>query len=281
MRVARTIAELRRNLAPLRGRAEVGFVPTMGALHEGHLSLLRGAREECDAVVASIFVNPMQFGPAEDLERYPRDEGTDVRLAAEAGVDFVFVPSVKEMYPPGYQTWVEVEEASRGLDGNARPGHFRAVATVCLKLFHIVQPDRVYFGQKDAQQAAVIAAMVRDLHLDLELRVLPTVREEDGLPASSRNAYLSPEEREAARMLPRALFAGRTAYGRGGDPVAAARRTLAKEPRVEPEYVEVAPLDGRLLLLGAARIGSTRVIDNVVLEEGVSETSATDEGGSS
>ena len=281
MRVARTIAELRRNLAPLRGRAEVGFVPTMGALHEGHLSLLRGAREECDAVVASIFVNPMQFGPAEDLERYPRDEGTDVRLAAEAGVDFVFVPSVKEMYPPGYQTWVEVEEASRGLDGNARPGHFRAVATVCLKLFHIVQPDRVYFGQKDAQQAAVIAAMVRDLHLDLELRVLPTVREEDGLPASSRNAYLSPEEREAARMLPRALFAGRAAYGRGGDPVAAARRTLAKEPRVEPEYVEVAPLDGRLLLLGAARIGSTRVIDNVVLEEGVSETSATDEGGSS
>ena len=281
MRVARTIAELRRNLAPLRGRAEVGFVPTMGALHEGHLSLLRGAREECDAVVASIFVNPMQFGPAEDLERYPRDEGTDVRLAAEAGVDFVFVPSVKEMYPPGYQTWVEVEEASRGLDGDARPGHFRAVATVCLKLFHIVQPDRVYFGQKDAQQAAVIAAMVRDLHLDLELRVLPTVREEDGLPASSRNAYLSPEEREAARMLPRALFAGRAAYGRGGDPVAAARRTLAKEPRVEPEYVEVAPLDGRLLLLGAARIGSTRVIDNVVLEEGVSETSATDEGGSS
>ena len=281
MRVARTIAELRLNLAPLRGRAEVGFVPTMGALHEGHRSLLRAAREECDAVVASIFVNPMQFGPAEDLERYPRDEGRDVRLAAEAGVDFVFVPSVKEMYPPGYQTWVEVEEASRGLDGNARPGHFRAVATVCLKLFHIVQPDRVYFGQKDAQQAAVIAAMVRDLHLDLELRVLPTIREEDGLPASSRNAYLSPEEREAARILPRALFAGRAAYGRGGDPVAAARRTLAKEPRVEPEYVEVAPLDGRLLLLGAARIGSTRVIDNVVLEEGVSETSATDEGGSS
>ena len=266
MKVSRTIAALRAALAPLRGDSEIGFVPTMGALHAGHLALLAAAREECDTVVASIFVNPAQFGPHEDLGRYPRDPENDARRAKEAGVDHLFVPSVDEIYPEGFQTWVEVEEVAKGLEGAARPGHFRGVATVCLKLFNIVQPRRVYFGQKDAQQAAVVERMIRDLAVPVELRVVPTVRDDDGLALSSRNAYLSQEEREAARALPRALFAGEQAHRAGRDAVAAARTALAAESELAPEYVELARFNGRLLLVAAARAGRTRLIDNVILE---------------
>jgi pantoate--beta-alanine ligase len=238
----------------------------MGALHVGHEALVRSAKDECDVVVASIFVNPAQFGAREDLARYPRDEERDAALAEDWGVDHLFVPSVDEMYPDGYQTWVEVEGIGRTLEGVARPGHFRGVATVCLKLFNIVRPDRAYFGRKDAQQAAVIGRLVRDLDLQLELRVVPTVRDDDGIAVSSRNAYLSAEERAAARTIPQALEAGAAAYGRGEDAGAVAGAFLASEPLLEPEYVEVAPLDGRVYLLAAVRVGRTRLIDNVDLE---------------
>src|SRR5687767_6466371 len=177
----------------------------MGAFHDGHLSLFRAARDECAAVVVSLFVNPAQFDSPEDLERYPRDEKRDARLAAEADVDFVFCPSLAELYTPGFQTWVDVEELSRPLEGTFRPGHFRGVATVCCKLFNVVRPQRAYFGQKDAQQVAVVRRMVLDLNLEVEIRVLPTVRDADGLAVSSRNVLLSAAEREAALALPRAL----------------------------------------------------------------------------
>jgi pantoate--beta-alanine ligase len=266
MKVWRTIAELRAALAPFRADSEIAFVPTMGSLHAGHLSLFAAAREECGVVVASIFVNPAQFGPHEDLEHYPRDPENDERRAEEAGVDHLFVPSVDEIYPEGFQTWVEVDDIAKGLEGAARPGHFRGVATVCLKLFNIVQPSCVYFGQKDAQQAAVIERMIRDLAVPVELRVVPTVRDGDGLALSSRNAYLSKAEREAARALPSALLAGEQAHREGRDAVAAARAAIAQEPRLNPEYVELARFNGQLLLVAAARVGSTRLIDNVVLE---------------
>ena len=191
MRTIRTILELRE---ALRDSGDVGLVPTMGAFHEGHLSLFRAARAESETVVASLFVNPAQFADTADLERYPRDEERDAQLAEAEGVDVLFAPSADELYPPGFQTWVEVEELSRGLEGTFRPGHFRGVATVCLKLFNIVRPRRAYFGQKDAQQAAVLRRMAADLDLDLELRVLPTVRDADGLALSSRNVLLSPED---------------------------------------------------------------------------------------
>jgi len=262
VRTLRTIAEIRDAL-PRKG---VGLVPTMGALHAGHVALFSAARRESDVVVASIFVNPAQFGAGEDFERYPRDGEADAAVAEAAGVDFLFVPTTAEMYPEGFDTWVEVESLSAGLEGDARPGHFRGVATVCLKLFNIVRPDRAYFGQKDAQQAAVVEQLVADLNLELEIRVVPTVREEDGLAVSSRNAYLSAEEREAAASLPKALRAGEEAQGRGADPLEAARAVLAAEPGLEPEYVELARLDGRVYLLAAARAGRTRLIDNVVLE---------------
>ena len=262
MRTLRTIAEIRDAL-PRKG---VGLVPTMGALHAGHVALFSAARRESDVVVASIFVNPAQFGAGEDFERYPRDGEADAAVAEAAGVDFLFIPTTAEMYPEGFDTWVEVESLSAGLEGDVRPGHFRGVATVCLKLFNIVRPDRAYFGQKDAQQAAVVEQLVADLNLELEIRVVPTVREEDGLAVSSRNAYLSAEEREAAASLPKALRAGEEAQGRGADPLEAARAVLAAEPGLEPEYVELATLDGRVYLLAAARAGRTRLIDNVVLE---------------
>jgi len=233
----------------------------MGAFHEGHLALLRAAREECDAVVVSLFVNPTQFGANEDLSRYPRDETRDAQLAKAEGVDVLFTPSVEEMYPKGYATWVDVEET--GAEGAARPGHFRGVVTVCLKLFNIVRPQVAYFGQKDAQQAAVLRRMIRDLDVDLDLRVLPTVRDADGLALSSRNAYLSQEERHRALALPRALEAGRSAHAEGSDPVAAARRALNG---LVPEYVEVLDLGDVTVLAAAARIGTTRLIDNIVLE---------------
>jgi pantoate--beta-alanine ligase len=262
-----TIAGLRDALAPLRLRGAVGLVPTMGAFHEGHLSLLRAARGENAVVVASIFVNPTQFGPGEDLATYPRDADRDAALAAEAGVDLLFTPAADEMYPEGFQTWVEVERLSRGLEGDARPGHFRGVATVCLKLFNIVRPERGYFGQKDAQQAAIVERLVRDLDLELEIRILPTVREADGLALSSRNAYLSEPERDAAPAIHEALRAGESAYRQGRDPAAAARAVLAGEHRLTPDYVEAARFDGRLVLAVAAQAGARRLIDNIVLED--------------
>jgi pantoate--beta-alanine ligase len=250
MRTVRTIASLRAVLPPT---AEIGLVPTMGAFHDGHLSLFRAARAECDAVVVSLFVNPAQFGDPADLASYPRDEERDRRLAEEAGVDVLFAPALDELYPPGYQTWVEVEELSKPLEGAFRPGHFRGVATVCLKLFNIVRPKRVYFGQKDAQQVAVVRRMIRDLELDLELRVLPTVRGPDGLALSSRNALLSPEERQAALALPRALATRNP------------ERARALLDGLEVDYVEVADFEPRVLA-AAVRVGNTRLIDNVVLE---------------
>ena len=253
MRIVRTIDELRAALPSGR----VGLVPTMGAFHDGHLSLFRAARAECDFVVVSLFVNPAQFGPAEDLDRYPRDEERDARRAEEVGVDLLFVPSPEEMYPPGFGTWVDVGDT--GAEGTARPGHFRGVATVCVKLFNIVRPQVAYFGQKDAQQAVVLRRVVRDLNLDLELRILPTVRDADGLALSSRNAYLNPDERRRALALPRALEAARSA----ADPVGAAHAALNG---LDPEYVELLDLDGATVLAAAARVGSTRLIDNVLLK---------------
>ena len=253
MRTVRTIAELRGALDPFRTGATVGLVPTMGAFHEGHLSLFRAAREECDTVVVSLFVNPAQFDSPEDLERYPRDEERDAGLAEEAGVDFLFSPSFAELYPPGFQTWIEVDELSRPLEGEFRPGHFRGVATVCCKLFNIARPQRAYFGQKDAQQVAVVRRMVLDLNLEVEIRVLPTVRDTDGLAVSSRNVLLSPAEREAALALPRALATG--------DP----QQARALLNGLEVDYLEIADFEPRVLA-GAVRVGKTRLIDNVTLE---------------
>ena len=253
MRVCRTISDVRAALAPRRDE-DIGLVPTMGALHAGHLSLLAAARTECSTVVMSLFVNPAQFADAADLNGYPRGEAHDLAAAEEAGVDVVFAPPVEEMYPPGFQTWVDVTELGSVLEGVHRPGHFRGVATVCLKLFTIVRPDVVYFGQKDAQQVAVLRRMIRDLALELELRVLPTVRDADGLALSSRNARLSAAERERALALPRALATRDPAH---------ARRMLEG---LDVDYVEVAPFDPPVLA-AAVRIGSTRLIDNVPLEE--------------
>jgi len=259
MKIAGTIKELHGAL-PAAG---AGLVPTMGAFHGGHLSLFAAAREENDVVVVSLFVNPAQFGPGEDLDRYPREEERDARLAEEAGVDVLFAPAAEELYPEGYETWVDVGELGRRLEGEFRPGHFRGVATVCLKLFNIVRPERAYFGQKDVQQAAVVKRMAADLNLELEIRVVPTVRDEDGLALSSRNAYLSPDERETAVALPRALTAGRDAFVTGSDPVKEARRFLHS---LDVDYVDVADLDGQRVLAAAVRIGKTRLIDNVILE---------------
>ena len=258
MKIVRTIRELR-SARPAEGR--VGLVPTMGAFHEGHLSLFRTARAECEVVVVSLFVNPAQFGANDDLGQYPRDEERDARLAEESGVDLLFVPGADEMYPDGFATWVEVEDT--GAEGDARPDHFRGVATVCLKLFNIVRPSAAYFGQKDAQQAVVLRRLIRDLDLELDLRLLPTVRDEDGLALSSRNAYLSQADRQRALALPRALEASRSAHLDGSDPVAAARAALNG---LEPDYVEVVDLDDVTVLAAAARFGATRLIDNVVLK---------------
>jgi len=248
MKIVRTIHELPANAGT------VGLVPTMGAFHAGHLALLSAAREENDVVVASLFVNPAQFGADEDLDRYPRNEERDARLAEESGVDVLFAPSADELYPDGFATWVDVGELGHRLEGEFRPDHFRGVATVCLKLFNIVRPDRAYFGQKDAQQAAVVKQLVRDLNLDLELRVIPTVRDEDGLALSSRNAYLSPEERETALVLPRALAT---------KDLARAQELLAG---LDLDYVEEANFNGQRVLAAAVRVGNTRLIDNVILE---------------
>jgi pantoate--beta-alanine ligase len=250
MRIARTVDALRN----ARGDAsDVGLVPTMGAFHAGHIALFEAARRECDVVVVSLFVNPAQFGAHEDLTRYPRDEARDVELAETSGVDILFVPSVDELYPEDFATWVDVTAA--GTEGAARPGHFRGVATICLKLFNIVRPDRAYFGQKDAQQLEVLRRLVRDLDLELELRAIGTVRDPDGLALSSRNARLSPAERQHALALPRALATRDRERA----------RALLRD--VDVDYVEVAPFDPPVLA-GAIRVGSTRLIDNVPLEGG-------------
>jgi pantoate--beta-alanine ligase len=257
VKIARTITEVRDELVSRRA-GSVGLVPTMGALHDGHLSLLRAARAETQTVVMGLFVNPAQFGDETDLAHYPRDDERDFAVAEKADVDIVFAPSSEEMYPPGFQTWVEVTELGSILEGQFRPGHFRGVATVVLKLFSIVRPDRAYFGQKDAQQAEVIRQLISDLALEIELRVLPTVRDADGLALSSRNSLLSPQERERALALHRAL-ATKSAE--------AARAALAASNGLAIDYVEVADFNPPVLA-GAVRVGSTRLIDNVPLEGG-------------
>jgi len=256
MNVVRTVHDLRSALEPHRGSvSRIALVPTMGAFHEGHLSLIRSARAECDVVVVSLFVNPAQFDREGDLESYPRDERRDTELAREAGVDLLFAPTPEELYPDGFQTWVEVEGLGSMLEGEFRPRHFRGVATVCCKLFNIVRPHVAYFGQKDAQQVEVVRRMIRDLDLEVELRVLPTVREADGLALSSRNRLLSSREREQALALPRALATK--------DP-AQARALL---DGLEVEYVAVAPFDPPVLA-AAVRVGRVRLIDNVPLGGG-------------
>jgi pantoate--beta-alanine ligase len=281
--VLRAKAPLRAALErPRREGLSIGLVPTMGFLHEGHLSLLRAARAECDLVVMSLFVNPTQFGPGEDLDRYPRDEERDLRLAAEAGVDFVYAPPVEEVYPEGFATTVEVGGTLTAvLDGDpARrgPGHFRGVTTVVAKLLGAVGPGVAYFGQKDAQQAAVIRRMVRDLELPVRIAVLPTVREPDGLAMSSRNAYLEPADRERAVALSRALGAVRDA-ALAGTPLAtaiAAGRAELAVAAIEPEYLEArdaetlaerSELGERPVLVAvAAQVGAARLIDNVLID---------------
>jgi pantoate--beta-alanine ligase len=281
-RVVRTKAELVEALAPARRDARIiGLVPTMGFLHEGHLSLLRAARGRCDIVVMSLFVNPAQFRPGEDLEAYPRDEARDVALAEAEGVDVIYAPATEEVYPEGFSTRVEVEGLTDVLCGDpARRGreHFRGVTTVVAKLFNSVAPDLAFFGQKDAQQAIVVRRMADDLDFPVEVVVLPTVREADGLALSSRNAYLEPEERERATALHRALRAAERAAAEGAESPAAAleaaRRELA-EAGIEPEYLEardadsLAPVEafnGRPVLVAvAAQLGRARLIDNVVI----------------
>jgi pantoate--beta-alanine ligase len=250
MKVVRTIAEL--ETAP-----GTGLIPTMGALHDGHVALLRAARQENRRVVMSLFVNPAQFDEQADLDAYPRDEARDLEIAEAEGVEVVFAPATEELYPPGFGTWVDPGET--GAEGAARPGHFRGVATVCLKLFDLVRPHRAYFGQKDAQQIAVVRRLVRDLNVPVEIRAVPTVRDPDGLALSSRNGRLSAEEREQALGLPRALA---SAVGTS-DPLAAARSSFNG---LEPEYVEVLDLGDSKVLAAAVRVGSTRLIDNVLLE---------------
>jgi len=273
------ISDLRRVRASLPGT--FGLVPTMGALHEGHLSLVSRAKSECDHVGVSIFVNPAQFGAGEDLSRYPRDLDRDLKLLEPLGVDVVWAPAPQVVYPPAFQTWVTVEELSRGLEGGQRPGHFRGVATVVAKLFNLFVPDKAYFGQKDAQQVMVIKRMVEDLNFPVEIVVCPTVRATDGLALSSRNAYLGPEERRAATVLFRALSAARAAYENGerngGSLRAAMRAILDAEPLAHVDYIsaadpetlaEVDRADAGVLLSLAVRIGSTRLIDNFLLFPG-------------
>ncbi|MCS7312012.1 MAG: pantoate--beta-alanine ligase [Acidobacteria bacterium] len=257
----------------------IGFVPTMGYLHEGHLSLIRESKRMTDHTVVSIFVNPLQFGPREDYDRYPRDLDRDVEILSRESVDVLFYPSVEDMYPPGYRTYIDVEGLSQKWEGASRPGHFRGVATVVCKLFHIVQPDFAFFGQKDAQQFVILRRMVQDLNMDVELIQLPIVRESDGLAMSSRNVYLSPEERTVAPRLYQALQVGRRLVQEEGERdaekiVEAVRSFLAQEPRIRIDYVALVDLEdlepietvrGPALLAAAIYLGPTRLIDNVTL----------------
>jgi pantoate--beta-alanine ligase len=277
MKTVTSLSDLREARRRLPG--PVGLVPTMGYLHQGHLSLVRAAKAECASVVVSIFVNPSQFGPKEDLAAYPRDLPRDLRLLEAEGVDLVWAPPVEGMYPTGYQTWVTVEEVTQPLEGGMRPGHFRGVATVVAKLFNAVQPDRAYFGQKDAQQAVVIRQMVSDLDFNLEVVVCPIVREPDGLAMSSRNTYLNPDERRAATVLYRSLGAARQAFTAGERQASRLRQIvtdgLQAEPLARLQYVSCADpvtlveiegeIDDQALLSMAVYIGKTRLIDNLVL----------------
>jgi len=276
MLTIKTLIDMHATRLSFTGR--VGLVPTMGYLHEGHLSLVRRAREECDHVVVSIFVNPTQFGPKEDLSKYPRDIDRDLSLLDPLGVDLVWMPMPEIMYPSAFQTWVDVETLTLRLEGVTRPGHFRGVTTVVAKLFNAVQPHKAYFGQKDAQQAAVIRQMRRDLSYPIEIVVCPIVREPDGLAMSSRNVYLDPQQRKAATVLYRSLSAAKEAYEDGVRDAETLRQimkdVLAAEPLAEVQYVSCADYDtleeldtvtGKALLSMAVFIGKTRLIDNVVL----------------
>ena len=259
----------------------LGLVPTMGALHEGHLSLVRAAKASCQVVAASIFVNPTQFGPNEDLAKYPRPFERDCKLLEGEGVDLLFAPSVEEMYPRGAVTWVTVEELSGKLDGRSRPGHFRGVTTIVAKLFHAVEPDAAFFGQKDAAQAAIIRRLVHDLKFPVEIVVCPIVREADGLAMSSRNAYLDPHQRKQALVLQRSLMRVKQMAGAGEsgavELIAAAKGVLAEEPAVRLDYFEIVDPDSLdqvrdvskgALVAVAAFVGSTRLIDNILLPPG-------------
>jgi pantoate--beta-alanine ligase len=279
MKICATIPEARSACAGARaGRKCLGLVPTMGALHEGHLALVRAARAQCDAVAVSIFVNPTQFGPKEDLSKYPRPFDRDCRLLEREGVDILFAPSVEEMYPTGEGTWVLVEGLSEKLDGRSRPGHFRGVTTIVAKLFHIIEPDVAFFGQKDAAQLAVIRRMVRDLNFPVEIVACPIVREEDGLAMSSRNAYLNREERARALVLQRALQRAQQEFQAGeriaAKLISAAKEVFADTPKVVLDYFEIVDPDmldpverisKQTLVAVAAYVGSTRLIDNIVL----------------
>lgn len=260
------------------GGKSLGLVPTMGALHEGHLSLVRAARASSDVVTASIFVNPTQFGPDEDLAKYPRSLERDCELLEREGVQLLFTPSADQMYPAGDVTWVTVEGMSEKLDGRSRPGHFRGVTTVLSKLFHIVEPDVAFFGQKDAAQVAIIRRMVRDLNLPLKIIICPIVREPDGLAMSSRNAYLNPEQRQQALVLRRSLLRAQELAEHGEvnaiKLISAGRDEFAREPKVRLDYFEVVDPDtldplpaisGHALIAVAAYVGSTRLIDNILL----------------
>lgn len=283
MKLVKTVAELREEIAAakLAGKT-IGLVPTMGALHEGHASLIKAANMENDFVVVSVFVNPTQFGPNEDLEAYPRTLDADCKLAESMGADIVFAPSAKEMYPSEDMTWVEVTgNVTKVLCGRSRPIHFRGVTTVVSKLFNLAQPDRAYFGQKDAQQVEVLKRMVKDLFFNLQLRIMPIVREADGLAKSSRNTYLSASEHEAALVLSRSLKKAQERFSAGERDAAvlteAVRAEIAAEPMSDIDYVEIyrlpelqpvdGPLTGSNLLAVAVKFGTTRLIDNVILEE--------------
>ena len=276
MKVVKKIDEMKR--LRLKLAEPVGFVPTMGYLHQGHLSLVRRARSENQSVIVSIFVNPTQFGPLEDFSSYPRDTECDLALLKKERVDVVFMPSADEMYPPQYDSWVIVDKLTQRLEGACRPGHFRGVTTVCTKLFNIVKPARAYFGQKDAQQLAVIKKMVSDLNMNLEIVTLPTVREPDGLAISSRNIYLNPGERQAATVLYRALALALQLYAQGETDAERLRQKmialLQKEPLAEIDYVsianlrtldELAKVTSPALVSLAVKIGKTRLIDNIML----------------
>jgi pantoate--beta-alanine ligase len=277
MKVVSTIPQLRETRRSLRGH--VGVVPTMGALHAGHLALVKQARQKCSSVIVTIFVNPTQFAANEDLASYPRNLDQDLGLLESLGVDCVFTPASELMYPPGYQTYIKVEIVSQGLEGAARPGHFRGVATVVNKLFNLTQAEAAFFGQKDAQQVVVIRRMVRDLNMPIEIVVVPTIREPDGLAMSSRNAYLSTEQRAAAPIVYRSLNAAAEIYAQGERTpsrlVEAIESVLAQEPLVMKQYISAAdartlqeaaePTDRPLLLSLAVKIGTTRLLDNIVL----------------
>jgi len=277
MQVVKTITEIRALRQNLKG--SVGFVPTMGFLHEGHLALVRRAKAENSVVAVSIYVNPTQFGPREDFGAYPRDMDRDLELLRKEGTDIVFVPSDGEMYPTGFSSWVDVEKVTEPLEGATRPGHFRGVATVVAKLFNTVQPTRAYFGQKDAQQAVVIKRMVTDLDMSLEVVIVPTVRERDGLAMSSRNVYLSPKERQAATVLFKALMLARQLRKAGEKDAEKIRRQMTecirKEPLARIDYVSIADterleeldlLERPALASLAVKIGKTRLIDNILLD---------------